>query len=228
MLRRRRLGTDQLALVARAQAGDREAVEELLVETEGLVRKVATAYLPHFAGHEYEDLLQVGRLGVLAAIERFDATRGLRFSTLAVWWVRSYIGKARQNDGLIHLPYNITQTPSGRAAHPDPPHIARSLDEKVDSSHDERSFLGDLLPADDDTEAEALAELRQEWIEVCDAVDRLPRHERDAIALRYGLDDGIERSLEECGRLLGLSRQGAHTRCATAIKRLRYDLRKRR
>jgi RNA polymerase sigma factor (sigma-70 family) len=225
---RRRRFLDQLELVARAQAGDRAAVESLLVETEGMVRKMVGKMFRQCPGCEFEDLLQCGRLGILAAIETFDLSRGQRFSTHAGWQIRSQLSRARRLDSLIKLPTHITENAAGRAANPDPPRVCISLDETIATGkggpYDAQVYLGDVLPADDDTEAEALSELGEEWADLREAVRHLPWRERDVIILRYGLDDGIQHTLRECGDLLGLSREGVRHREEKAFRHLREQL----
>lgn len=227
MSRRMRTGADQRALVARAQAGDRRAVEELLVETEGLARDWATRqfHVYRYAGLEYEDLVQYAILGILQAIETFDPERGTQFSTHAGWQIRAQFTIARRADPLIRLPAHVVDSPGGRERYPDPPRVVISLDEPVEGGRGDVQPLGDLLAAEGHTAA-AADEPHPLWDDVLEAVACLPKHFRDIIALRFGLDDGVQRSLDECGAILGLTRQGAHHRVRNALRRLRFALKR--
>src|SRR2546425_445752 len=110
----RRRGVDQLELVARAKSGDRGAVEELLAETEDLVRKMAYTKIQKHRSFELEDLVQIGLLGIVAAIKTFDPARGVRFSTYAVWKIRGEFSRALRLDAFINLPECAIRTEAGR------------------------------------------------------------------------------------------------------------------
>lgn len=228
---RRRLNKDQRELVARARAGDRGAAQELLAETEGLVRKMAGNCIKQFSGMEYEDLVQIGLIGVVEAIDTFDLERPVRFSTHAFWRIRGALSQARRLDNLIRLPSNWVQTAAGRQSHPNAPHVVASLDEPVVTAcaktYDDGERLGELIPAPDDTASESLTNLRDEYADLRAALDALPHRHLQAITLHYGLEDGRPLTLEETGILLGVSKECVRQRCEAGIQRLRENLKER-
>lgn len=217
---------NSLELILKAKGGDKNAIEALVAQNEGLIRKQVFKYLSFSEGMDAEDLTQWGRIGILIALKKFEPERGLAFSTYAVHWIRSRIVRALQYDRLIHIPTHRTMTQAQRDRLHELPAVTNSLDEPAGANRNDGSTghltsLGELLAAPNDTEAEALDGQPDE---IRAAIDGLPENQREVMILRYGLRDGIRRTLQECGEALGMSREGVRHREDAAILRIRRRL----
>jgi RNA polymerase sigma factor (sigma-70 family) len=232
-------------LIARAQAGDRQAMEQLLEEHRPFVLSVARRYANRF--HPLADVVQEGLLGLVKAIERFDTGSGYALTTYAFHWVRQSILRALPAEEMIRYPAYIWQSqeriraarelllerlgrpPSllwlARETGMTPDHlrhvlgaarVALSLDQQVGA--DEEDTLEELLPG------EAETAIVTDQLVIADEVDRLLRQlevrDREIVVLYFGLDGQGERSLAEVGVIIGLTRERIRQRLKAALKTL--------
>ena len=241
----------EVSLGRRAQKGDRRAVHALVQHNLRLVVSVAKKY--QNLGMSLLDLIQEGSVGLMRAAEKFDPSRGFRFSTYATWWIRQAILRAlNEQSRLVRLPEYL----SGRRNLVD--HAREALRERLGRTpsdaevaaeaqvpveqvtalaqasrpvasldaplgEDGELALGDLI-RDSDPGAEELAEAEDRRSAVTQALSVLELREREVIRLRYGLtDNGREHTLEEVGRTLGLTRERIRQIETKALRRLRHE-----
>ena len=241
----------EVSLGRRAQHGDRRAVHLLVQHNLRLVVSVAKKY--QNLGMSLLDLIQEGSVGLMRAAEKFDPSRGFRFSTYATWWIRQAILRAlNEQSRLVRLPEYL----SGRRNLVD--HARETLREKLGRTpsdaevasaasvpveqvtalaqasrpvasldaplgEDGELALGDLI-RDAEPGAEELAEAEDRRMAVTQALSVLDQREREVIRLRYGLtDNGREHTLEEVGRTLGLTRERIRQIETKALRRLRHE-----
>lgn len=241
----------EISLGRRAQAGDRVAIHALVQHNLRLVVSVAKKY--QNLGMTLLDLIQEGSVGLMRAAEKFDPTRGFRFSTYATWWIRQAILRAlNEQSRLVRLPEYLSgrrnlvdharellrerlgRTPSDAEV----AHEANVPVEQVTAlaqasrpvasldaplGEDGELALGDLI-RDGEPGAEELAEAEDRRMAVAQALEVLDLREREVIRLRYGLsDNGREHTLEEVGRTLGLTRERIRQIETKALRRLRGE-----
>ncbi|MBI4320086.1 MAG: sigma-70 family RNA polymerase sigma factor [Chloroflexi bacterium] len=239
----------EVELARRIEQGDVAAVEEMVRANLRLVVSVARRYLGR--GLSFTDLIQEGNIGLMRAIQKFDWRRGFKFSTYATWWIRQAITRAIADQSrTIRIPVHVSETINrftritqelsqqlGRM--PTPAEIAQRLGVNVDKVHnliragqrpisleipvgeEEETQLGDFI-ADEVSrtpyEAAAQIMLRQEVEEI---LDTLTPREKQVIELRFGLDNGKQRTLEEVGIIFGISRERIRQIEAEALRKLR-------
>ena len=245
---------EELALAKSVSEGDREAFKTLANCNLRLVVALAKRYVNR--GMEFADLIQEGNTGLLKAVEKFDYRKGYKFSTYATWWIRQAITRGIADHGrTIRVPVHMNETISKvkRAEtilagvlqrkptekelavklNMDEAKIAEVLSltqdtvsmetpvgEEADSTL--ADFIEDMNAADPAKEAEIV--LRREAIEA--VISRLPEREEKVIRLRFGLDDGCPMTLEEVGKILGVTRERIRQIEAKALRRMRHPSRR--
>ena len=246
----------ELVLAEKMSDGDEVAKTDLVTANLRLVVSIAKRYVGK--GMFFLDLIQEGNLGLMKAVDKFDYRKGYKFSTYATWWIRQAITRAIADQArTIRIPVHMVETihkvtkisrqllqELGREANAE--EIAERMNMSPDKvreimkiaqdpvsletpiGEEEDSHLGDFIPDDDSpapAEAASYTLLREQ---LCEVLHTLTPREEHVLKLRFGLDDGRTRTLEEVGRVFNITRERIRQIEAKALRKLRHPSRSKR
>ena len=244
---------EEVALALRIQEGDTEAKQELAEANLRLVVSIAKRYVGR--GMQFLDLIQEGNMGLMKAVEKFDHTKGFKFSTYATWWIRQAITRAIADQArTIRIPVHMVETINKLVREqrnllqelgqdPTPEQIAERMDMTPDKvreilkiaqepvsletpiGEEDDSHLGDFIEdevIENPVDYTTRIVLREQLDEV---LDTLTDREENVLRLRFGLDDGKMRTLEDVGKVFNVTRERIRQIEAKALRKLRQPSR---
>ena len=247
---------EELKLADRILEGDEEAKTILAEANLRLVVSIAKRYVGR--GMLFLDLIQEGNIGLMKAVEKFDVSKGYKFSTYATWWIRQAITRAIADQArTIRVPVHMVETINKLARvqrqltlelnrEPSEEELAKKMNTSVEKireiykisqepvsletpiGEEDDSHLGDFVPDESNMSPEDFTVHEMLKEEISDVLLTLTEREEQVLRLRFGLDDGSSKTLEEVGQMFGVTRERIRQIEAKALRKLRHPSRSRK